>query len=136
MSFARRVFIGAGIWGIAALLPLYFLVDLGGRRYPAPTEVPHFFYGFVSVATAWQIAFLVIGTDPVRFRPLMLPSILEKLGYVVGTTALYLQGHISPTDAGSAVPDGLLLLLFVMAFLKTPSHAHSGTSDGHRSSHR
>jgi hypothetical protein len=30
-------------------------------------------HGFLSVAMAWQIAFLVIGSNPARFRPLMIP---------------------------------------------------------------
>ena len=53
---------------VTVLTPLYFLVDLTGRQYAPPTAYPQFFYGFLSVAMAWQIAFLVIGTSPVRFR--------------------------------------------------------------------
>ena len=30
MKFARFVFIGAGIWGLAVLLPLYGLIDVTG----------------------------------------------------------------------------------------------------------
>jgi hypothetical protein len=33
---------------------------------------------------AWQIAFLAIGSSPARFRPLMISSIVEKLGHVAG----------------------------------------------------
>lgn len=82
MRFARLVFIGAGICGIGVLMPLYWLFDVTGRSYGPPTDYPHFFYGFLSVAMAWQIAFLVIGSNPARLRPLMIPSILEKLGHV------------------------------------------------------
>ena len=32
------------------------------RQYTPPTNYPQFFYGFLSVAMAWQIAFLVIGS--------------------------------------------------------------------------
>jgi hypothetical protein len=39
-----------------------------GRSYPSPTEYPHFFYRFLSVAMPWQAAFLVIGWNPARFR--------------------------------------------------------------------
>jgi len=28
------------------------------------------------------IAFLIIGSSPLKFRPLMIPAVLEKLGYV------------------------------------------------------
>lgn len=119
MTFARVVFIGAGIWGLTVLAPLYFLVDLTGRPYPAPTEYPHFFYGFLSVAMAWQIAFLVIGRDPARYRPMMVPAIVEKLGYVVGTGALSARGRIDATAAESLIPDAVLALLFVAAFVRT-----------------
>jgi hypothetical protein len=36
MKFAKIVFIGAGIWGIVVLTPLYFLFDVTGRDYAAP----------------------------------------------------------------------------------------------------
>src|SRR3954463_12434714 len=118
MKFAKIVFIGAGVWGIAVLMPLYFLFDITGRQYAPPTTYPHFFYGFLSVTMAWQMAFLVIGSNPVRFRPLMLPSIFEKLGYVVTLAVLHGQARISTADAMAAVPDMLLGTLFVAAFMK------------------
>jgi hypothetical protein len=43
MRFARFVFIGAGIWGIGVLMPLYWLFDVTGRSYGPPTDYPHFF---------------------------------------------------------------------------------------------
>src|ERR1043165_2977125 len=98
MRFAKFTFIGAGIWGIVVLVPLYWLVDISGRTYAAPADYPHFFYGFLSVAMAWQIAFLVIGSNPVRFRPLMFPSIVEKLGHVGTVAVLYSKGRIPLVD--------------------------------------
>ena len=41
---------------------------------------------------AWQIAFLIIGSSPARFRLLMIPSILEKFGHVVTVAALVRPG--------------------------------------------
>ena len=119
MRFARIVFILAGIWGIAVLVPFYWLMDITGRHYRAPAEYPHFFYGFFAVALAWQLAFLVIGASPVRFRPFMIPAIIEKFGYVTTLAVLYAQGRISAIDVQAAVPDGLLGVLFVVAFIKT-----------------
>jgi predicted anti-sigma-YlaC factor YlaD len=120
MKFARVVFLVAGVWGIAALTPLYFLVDLTGRQYAAPTDYPQFFYGFLSVAMAWQIAFLVIGRNPVRYRPLMIAGIVEKLGHVAGVAVLYGQQRVSVADATAAGPDLLLAVLFIAAFAMTP----------------
>jgi len=107
------------MWGIAVLTPLYFLIDLTGWRYAAPVDYPQFFYGILSVAMAWQIAFLVIGSNPVRFRPLMIPSIVEKLGHVAGVAVLYGQGPLSVADATAAGPDLLLAVLFIVAFAMT-----------------
>ena len=119
MKFAKRVFLGAGIWGVVVLTPFYFLFDAIGRQGPSPINYPQFYYGFLAVAMAWQFAFLVIGTDPARFRWMMLPSIVEKLGYCLTLGVLYLQGRITSADALVIPPDLLLGVLFVVAFAKT-----------------
>ena len=119
MRFAKVVFIAAGVWGIVVLTPLYFLLDISGRQYAAPTTYPQFVYGFLSVAMAWQIAFLMIGTSPVRFRPLMIASMVEKFGHVMTVAVLYGQARISTLDAMAAGPDLLLGVLFIAAFAKT-----------------
>ncbi len=119
MRFAKVVFIAAGVWGIVVLTPLYFLIDISGRQYAAPTTYPQFVYGFLSVAMAWQIAFLMIGTSPVRFRPLMIASMVEKFGHVMTVAVLYGQARISTLDAMAAGPDLLLGALFIAAFAKT-----------------
>ena len=119
MKFAKYVFIAAGVWGIAVLTPLFFLVDISGRAYHVPTDYPHFYYGFLAVALSWQFAFLLIGSDPVRYRLMMIPAFIEKGGYVAIAMLLYSQGRISLDEAGTAIPDSLLLILFVVAFLKT-----------------
>jgi hypothetical protein len=129
MKFARVVFFVAGAWGVLALTPLYFLVDLTGRAYPAPVSYPHFFYGFLSVAMAWQFAFFVIASNPARYRVMMIPCIVEKLGYVVGTTVLYLRARIAAAEMTTAVPDFLLCVLFAVAFLRT---SDSGAADMRR----
>jgi cytochrome b len=126
VKFARTVFIGAGIWGIVVLMPFYWLYDVTGRAYRPPIEYPHFFYGFVSVALAWQVAFLVIGSNPARFRPFMIPAILEKLGYVGTLIVLRSQARISAMDTQAALPDLLLAILFVAAFVKTKASAARG----------
>ena len=119
MRFSRFVFIAAGVWGIVVLVPLFFLVDISGRHYDVPTSYPQFFYGFVGIALAWQLVFLVIGSDPARFRVLMIPAIVEKCGFIIPTTILYRQGRISALDASAAVPDLILGLLFIAAFMRT-----------------
>jgi hypothetical protein len=122
MRFAKIVFWIAAIWGTLVLTPLYFMFDLIGRNDPPPITHPGFFYGFVGAALAWQIVFLVIATDPVRYRPLMIPSVLEKISYVAPVIVLVLQGRMHPSDLVFVRSDFVLGVLFVLAYLKTRPH--------------
>lgn len=119
MKFAKLVFFAAGAWAIVVLTPLYFLFDAIGRQHGSPITYPQFFYGFLSVTMAWQVAFFVIGSNLGRFRLMMIPSVVEKLGYVVSLSVLYVQARIGATDMMTAVPDLLLGVLFMIAFAKT-----------------
>ena len=119
MKFAKTVYILAGLWGFIVLLPIFWLVDISGHHYAPPPAYPQFFYGFLMVALAWQLAFLIIGSDPLRFRPLMIACMFEKFSYVVLLIVLYSQARISYADLQAAVPDGVLGTLFVISFLKT-----------------
>jgi hypothetical protein len=119
MKFARVVFRIAGLWGLLVLFPLYFLLDEIGVRYTPPLTHPDFYFGFVGVALVWQIAFLIIATDPIRFRPMMVAAILEKLVWVATLGTLYLQGRLLPAQAAVGVPDLVLGVLFAAAFLET-----------------
>ena len=129
MRFAKYVFIGAGIWGIAVLTPLFWLVDITGRQYPSPNDYPQFFYGFIAVAIAWQIAFIVIGSNPLRYRTFMIPAMIEKFGYVSLLFLLYGRSRIPAIDVQPAIPDGLIGILFVVAFFMT-GRAVSGVQPG------
>jgi hypothetical protein len=123
MRFAKIVFWVAGVWGFLVLAPLYFMFDLIGRQDPPPITHPGFFYGFVGAGLAWQVAFIFIAKDPVRFRPLMIPSILEKVSYGAAIVVLVLQGRMHKSDLVFAGTDLLLGLLFVIAYLKTRTRA-------------
>ena len=118
MKFAKTVFTFAGIWGFVVLTPLYFSFDLIGRLYPPAITHPDMFYGFLAVTVAWQIVFLVIGRDPVRFRPLMIPAMVEKFLYIASLAALWLQGRIRTGQFAVTFPDCVLGTLFVLAFIK------------------
>lgn len=60
-----------------------------------------------------------MATDPLRYRPLMIPSILEKATYAFAIAALVVQGKTNPRDLLFAGTDSLLGLLFIIAYLKT-----------------
>ena len=119
MIFAKRVFFLAGIYGILALTPFYFLEARVGRDFPPPITHPEYFYGFLGVALAWQVMFLILARDPVGYRLMMLPAILEKLSYGIAVFVLFLQGRLAPLMLGSASIDLVLAGLFVLAFLRT-----------------
>jgi hypothetical protein len=55
------------------------MLDIIGQKDPPPITHPGLFYGFVGVALVWQVVFIIVATDRVRYRPLMIPSILEKV---------------------------------------------------------
>jgi hypothetical protein len=121
MKFAKIVFRVAGIWGLLVLTPLYFMFDLISRNDPPPITHPGFFYGFVGVALAWQIAFMFIATDPVRYRPLMIPCVLEKVSWSAAVIVLVLQQRMHKSDLVFVATDLFLGLLFVIAYFKTPA---------------
>jgi len=121
VKFARIVFLVAGVIGLIELAPLYFIFDVIGRQDPPPITHPGFYYGFVGVALAWQIAFIVISGDPVRLRPMMIPAVIEKFIYAVTFIALYLQSRIHPSDLAFGIVDLLFGILFLTAFFKTAS---------------
>jgi len=119
MRFAKIVFGIAAIWGVLIITPLYFMFDVIGRNDPPPITHPGFFYGFADAALAWQIAFFFIAKDPMRHRPLMIPSMFEKFSYGTAVVLLVLQGRMHSSDLVFGAVDLLLGLLFVVAYLKT-----------------
>jgi hypothetical protein len=118
MKFAQRVFAAAGVWGLLVLSPLYFLNDKIGRENPPAITHPEFFYGFIAVGLAWQVAFLVIASDPVRYRLLMVPAMLEKFGYVATVLVLFAQGRLPSSALVFAGTDFFLGVLFVVSFFR------------------
>lgn len=119
ISFARRVFTVAAVYGILVLVPQYFTEDLVGRDFPPPITHPEHYYGFIGVALAWQVLFLVVARDPVRYRLAMIPATLEKLAFGVAAVVLYLQGRLSAMILGAGALDLVLAFLFVLSFRAT-----------------
>ena len=123
MTFARRVFLVAGIYGLVVLLPQYFMEDKTGRDFPPPVTHPEYYYGFIGVAVAWQLAFLIIARDPARYRPIMLAAIVEKASFGIATIVLYLAGRLGLQMLGAGVIDLILGALFTIAYLRTAQAA-------------
>lgn len=119
MTFARRVFQIAGIYGLIVMLPQYFLENRIGHDEPPAITHPEFFYGFLGVGVAWQVAFLVISRDPQRYRLLIIPSIIEKFSFVFAVVPLFLQGRASTTVLGFSIIDLVLGCLFIESYRRT-----------------
>jgi hypothetical protein len=119
MKFAKVVFWVAGIWGMLVLTPLYFMFDLIGQKDPPAITHPGFYYGFVGLGLAWQIAFLFIAREPLRLRPMMIPSVVEKFSYGIAVVTLVMQGRMHGSDLLFAGVDLTLGVLFVVAYWRT-----------------
>jgi hypothetical protein len=120
MRFAKWVFLLAGASGILLIVPLYFLERQTGEDYPPAITHPEYYYGFIGVTLAWQFMFLVIASDPVRYRTAILPSMLEKVGFAVAIPILYAAGRVAGVWLGFAAMDATWLVLFVVAYVRTP----------------
>jgi hypothetical protein len=120
VKFARRVFAVAAVYGIVVLLPQYFMEAKVGRDFPPPITHPEHFYGFVGVALAWQLLFIVIAREPVRYRLAMLPAALEKLAFGGAAVVLFAQGRLNPVVLFAGCLDLVLAGLFLAAFRLTP----------------
>jgi hypothetical protein len=121
MAFARRVFYIAGVYGLIVLAPQYLLEERIGRDDPPAITHPEHFYGFIGVALAWQIAFLIVARDPARYRLMMIPSILEKISFAAATIALFAAGRLSAAVFGFGLVDLMWAVLFAVAFVKVSS---------------
>ena len=128
MKFAKVVFWVAGVWGVLVITPLYFLFDVIGRQDPPAITHPGFYYGFAGCALAWQIAFLVIGANPVRLRPMMIPSVVEKFTFGVAVVALVMQGRMHSGDLVFAATDLSFGVLFVAAYVMTGGRGDKGSA--------
>lgn len=119
-TFARRVFTVAAVYGILVLAPQYFMEDKVGRDFPPPITHPEHFYGFIGVALVFQVLFLLVAKDPVRYRPVMLVAVLEKLAFGPASIILYAQGRLAAAVLGAGLIDLLLGTLFAISYWKTP----------------
>ena len=113
---ARRVFAIAGIYGLIVLLPLYFAEPLLAAR--APVNHPEYFYGFIGAASVFQLVYLTIARDPVRFRPLMPLAVLAKLNFFVAVVILVALGRTNIWAMALVSVDLLLGLAFAFVWLR------------------
>lgn len=136
MTFARRVFLVAGVVGILFVAPLYFLEDrIGQTQQPPGMTHPEYYYGFAGVTLVWQLLFLLIASNPVKYRTLMLFGILEKVSYGLAVPMLYAAQRVPGVIVLAGVVDLVWAALFAIAYGKTPSDTDAIGRVGSTASH-
>jgi hypothetical protein len=117
MKFAKIVFLIAGIYGIVVVTPLLVMEGIINATTPPAITHPEYYYGFVCVALVWQFLFLMLSRDPVRYRPIMLMAVLEKVSGIAFILLVLL--HRSPPSMLIGVVDVGLGTLFLIAYVRT-----------------
>lgn len=120
-KFAQRVFRYAGIYGLIVILPQYFLEQRIGVELPPAITHPEYFYGFIGVGLAWQVAFIIMSRDPLRFRPLIPACLIEKFSFGIAVPVLFLYQRVPASLIPFAMIDILLGIFFWVAYWKTKS---------------
>jgi len=115
MRLAQWVFRVAGVYGILVVAPMLFLE----RQLAAGAVHPVFFYGWVSVNLAWQLLFLVLSSDPARFRPMILVCFFQKATAAIAIPWLFVAHRVGGMWLGAAVVDLVFALLFLAAYRAT-----------------
>jgi hypothetical protein len=131
MRFAKWSFRLAAIYGILLLAPFYVL-EKAIASASVPIAHPEYFYGFVGTALAAQLLFLLISTDPQRYRPAMPIAVLGKVSFGIPAWILWLEGRIGGDVTALGTVDLFLAACFAISWLLTPGQgrdepARSGT---------
>jgi len=115
MRLAKWIFLTAGVLGLLSTVPLLFTENAMGVKQP------EFYYGFVFLNICWQILYLLLSSNPVRYRLMMIPAFLAKGSGTVALTWLYLLGRVSSQWIAIGAVDGIFAFLFLVAFWATRS---------------
>jgi hypothetical protein len=121
MRFSRWLFLSAGGAGVLLVAPQYFQEGWAGEFDPPAINHPEYFYGFFGTVLAWQLMYLLVGLDPIRYRPAMLLCAFAKGSFAVTILILLAKGRVSPFWLGFVAFDGALSILFVVAYLRLHS---------------
>ena len=116
---ASLVFGIAGTYGLAVLLPFYFLAPAVARATPGGLTHEEYYYGFIGSAVAFQFVYLTIARAPLRYRALMPVAVLAKLGFFVPVAILWHLARAPTPVMAFASVDLLLAAAFGWAWVHT-----------------
>jgi hypothetical protein len=125
MRWVKWLFWAAGVYGIAVVAPIFFLEEKFGVDCPPPVTHPEYYYGFAGSVLAWQLMYLLIGTDPARYRPAILVAIFAKAIFAITASILYSQGRAPGMIFGLSMVDAAIAVLFFAAWLRIASRWQS-----------
>jgi hypothetical protein len=107
-TFARRVLIGAALYGFIGAATLYFS--------PAPDPHRLLYFAFAGIALVFQGVFLVIARDPRRYAAFLPLCIFEKLSFAIPALAFGARGQAEAAMALGGAVDLVLAVLFIIAW--------------------
>ena len=110
VTFARRVYIIAAIYGFLAVPALYFT--------DAPDPHRLLYFAFAGIALVFQGVFLVIARDPRRYAAFLPLTVFEKVSFGIPALAFWSQGQAADDMALGGAVDLVFAALFVAAWLK------------------
>ena len=119
-TFARRIYIGAALYGFVGAGSLYFT--------PAPDPHRLLYFAFAGIALVFQGVFLLIARDPRRFAPLLGLTVFEKLSFAIPALAFGARGQAAPALVLGGVVDLALAVLFALAWRRIALSNPAGTA--------
>lgn len=122
-AFPRIVYTAAGVYGLFVMLPQYWMEIRIGRDTPPAITHAEYFYGFIGVAVAWQVAFLLIARAPELMRGLIPVTVVEKVAFGVPAIILYAQHRLDTTVLGFGIVDLVWAMLFMACGLVVNSRS-------------
>jgi hypothetical protein len=125
---ARWIFLAAAIYGFPVLGIWFFHTPAMVGR--ASSQQPEIYYGFAGLGLAWQAVFVMIASDPIRYRPLMLIAAIGEKFLFSGILVVLLLRHIArPHWIPPAVIDFTLGLAFIAAYAMTGNSRRKPSTD-------
>jgi hypothetical protein len=124
MRFAKTVFLLAGASGVLLATPAYFLEGWAEVHDPPALSHPVHYYGLVGVVLVFQFFYLLVATDPLRYRPVMLLGALGKATFAVTVFVLFGIGRVSALWLGFAAFDSIWVILFLIAYARVATAMH------------
>ena len=119
MKTARRIFALAAAVGFLLLPPMYFMESRFAVENPPAITHPEFYYGFLGVGLAFQVMFALIAVDPVKYRLMMIPAMIEKFSYAAAILLLHHGGRVGQPTYSFAFMDLSFGFLFLWAYVLT-----------------